>query len=219
MEITELVEVIKQKFPNTFNGKEAITILKQNNFNWRQMQWAGFYTQYLMGMLMTGQCPDKAWGNTYGHTTFDAQLNGIDVDFKTHSINKPNGKPSPPWVICNDWDATKQSIRKNGLMYLIVPNIEFIYDNDGSFKMWHDTLKGEQSAYCKKQKRSSRKRKVHGSVKNVSIYRLTEEMLQNNSLCKEMKQGRNSNGKPRPTKMAFNIHNAVAQFVIEKELS
>ena len=27
------------------------------------------------------------------------ELNGIDVDFKTHSINKPNGKMSPPWVV------------------------------------------------------------------------------------------------------------------------
>ena len=55
-------------------------------------------------------------GNTYGHTTFDAELNGIDVDFKTHSINKPNGKPSPPWVICNDWEATNESIKKNGMI-------------------------------------------------------------------------------------------------------
>jgi len=30
---------------------------------------------------------------------------------------------SPPWVICNDWEATKESIKKNGMMYLIVPNI------------------------------------------------------------------------------------------------
>ena len=61
MEITQLVKVIEQDFPNTFNGKEAIGILKENDFNWRQMEWAGFYTEYLMGVMMTGSCPDKAW--------------------------------------------------------------------------------------------------------------------------------------------------------------
>ena len=209
MDITTLIQSIEQNFPKTFDGKEAIGILKENNFNWKQMEWAGFYTEYLMGIIMTGKCPDKAWGNTYGNTTFDAELNGIDVDFKTHSINKPNGKPSPPWVICNDWNATNESIQKNGIMYLIVPNVEFVYDNDGSFKAWHDELKGQESKYCKEKKRSSRKRKVSGTVISVDIFAVTQENLLDRNICKEIKQGRNSNGKPRPTKMAFNIHNAV----------
>lgn len=208
MDIDTIAELIKTKFPKSFVGKEAIQILKENDFNWKQMEWAGFYTEFIMGNLMLGKCPLKAWGNTYGNTTFDAMLNGIDVDFKTHSINKPNGKPSPDWIICNDWTATNESIRKNGIMYLVVPNIDFTYDNDSSFKMWHDELKGEVSKYCKEKKRSSRKRKVFGEVKSVEIFSISLDNLLDKNICKEIKQGRNSNGKPRPTKMAFNIHNA-----------
>lgn len=215
MDISQLKELIEHNFPKHFDGKTAIEILKENDFNWKQMEWAGFYTEYIMGKLMTNTCPEKAWGNTYNNTTFDAEINGIDVDFKTHSINKPNGKRSTPWVICNDWYATNESIKKNGKMYLIIPNIDFVYDEDGSFKVWHDNLKGEQSKYCKEKRRSSRKRKVSGNVVSVDIFEVTAEALIDKTLCKEIKQGRNSNGKPRPTKMSFNTSNNRPLFSIE----
>ena len=42
MDIDTIAELIKTKFPKSFIGKEAIQILKQNDFNWKQMEWAGF---------------------------------------------------------------------------------------------------------------------------------------------------------------------------------
>ena len=76
-------------------------------------------------------------GKKYGNTEFDA-FSEITWDLKTHASNSKSHE-----IICNDTEATMRTIADYGYYGLIVAVGEADYnDEDGTFRKWHQDLKG-----------------------------------------------------------------------------
>lgn len=200
-DLKNITEILK-KFPKYLDGKESILYLKEKDYNWKQLEWIGWFFECW--------CKENLKlnvGNTYGKTIFDANFMGYDFDYKAHCCHNFSGKETPI-LITNDLEATKNTIEEHGSTYLIVANLEPIPDDNGLFKLWHDTLKGSISKYCQdgiKNNRRSRKRKKSAICNSISIYEINNDTF--NKYFSIFKQGKNSNGKERQLKVKVNINN------------
>jgi hypothetical protein len=92
------------------------------------------------------------------------------------------------------------SLKEKGLHRLLMVNLSCEYDENGSFKTWHDLIKGPASRYVlegRANKRRQRKLKVFAEV--VDFYWVTFRPGDFSRL-KIMQQGKNADGKPRKRK-------------------
>ena len=47
-EIEEIFKKLKENLPTIWDGKESILFMKEHNCSqWKQMEWAGFYFQFM----------------------------------------------------------------------------------------------------------------------------------------------------------------------------
>lgn len=78
-------------------------------------------------------------------------------------------------------------------------------DVDRNFQKWHTRLKGGLSDYeqaRRKRTQVSRYRKTRALLREILFLRFDQTSLEN---LGEMRQGRNSNGKPRPVKYMIDL--------------
>ena len=118
----------------SLEGKEAIKEMKKQNYpHWKQMEWIGFYFEFLC---------QEVFGNlmeyhkiSYGRTSFDGFLE-VPFDFKAHALNTESHQ-----VIINDTEATVKAIDKYGCVVVIMALCEVKYnDEDRTFQKWHEDL-------------------------------------------------------------------------------
>ncbi|PAK20892.1 hypothetical protein CJJ23_04835 [Mycoplasmopsis agassizii] len=85
----EIFETLIKKLPTEWDGKQAITYMKENNCrNWKQMEWIGFYFQFMCEKIIGENNYFQIPGKKYGSVQFDG-FKEINFDFKAHSsINK-----------------------------------------------------------------------------------------------------------------------------------
>lgn len=186
--------------PTQWNGKDVILEMKETGYpHWRQMEWIGFYFQFLCEKHLKGifqfQTPQ------YDKVAFDGFYK-IPFDFKAHAINTSNHQ-----VIVNDSVAISQGIRAYGAVGLILALGEVIYnDTDRTFQRWHEELKGGLSKYTQERiKRGawSRLRKQCFSLKQISIIEITDKTL---IKCGSFQENfRNSDGRPRRKKVLLDL--------------
>jgi hypothetical protein len=201
--IAKISKEIGKKFasiPTDWDGKKAILEMRKSDYtHWRQMEWIGFYFQFLCEKLLTGlfefQCP------VYGKVSFDG-LYQIPFDFKAHAINTSSHQ-----IIVNDSEAISWAIKKYGSVGVIVALGEVLYnDADRSFQEWHETLKGGLSAYTKARIARgawSRLRKQKFSLAQISIIEITDKTLVK---CGSFQEDfRNSDGSPRRKKILLDL--------------
>lgn len=79
------IKSILAKMPKSWIGKKAILEMKNDDYNhWKQMEWIGFYFQFLCEKYLSGimrmQTP------CYDKVSFDG-LKSIPWDFKAHAMN------------------------------------------------------------------------------------------------------------------------------------
>jgi len=200
---TQMCIEIQNKLKNVpvnWDGKTAILEMKnEGNRQWRQMEWIGFYFQFLcekyFGNLFKFQFP------RYGNASFDGFYK-LPFDFKSHAINTSSHK-----IPVNDREAIECGIRDYGSVGLIVAVGDVIYnDEDRSFQKWHEELKGKPSNYVLENRRRgawSRLRKFNFTLKEISIIEITDKTLEN---CGSFQTGfRNSDGSPRREKVLINL--------------
>jgi len=200
---TEMCIEIENKLKNVpvnWDGKTAILEMKnEGNRQWRQMEWIGFYFQFLcekyFGNLFKFQFP------RYGNASFDGFYK-LPFDFKSHAINTSSHK-----IPVNDREAIECGIRDYGSVGLIVAVGDVIYnDEDRSFQKWHEELKGKPSNYVLENRRRgawSRLRKFSFTLKEISLIEITDKTLEN---CGSFQTGfRNSDGSPRREKVLINL--------------
>ncbi|MCX8064972.1 MAG: hypothetical protein N3G21_07350 [Candidatus Hydrogenedentes bacterium] len=129
--------------PLHWDGREAILEMKNANYpHWRQMEWIGFYFQYLCENTLKNifEIP----GPKYGNVKFDG-LYTIPWDFKSHAINTTSHQ-----IITNDSEATSKAIQNYGCVGLILAIGKVEYnDENRRFQKWHEELKGGKSKYEK----------------------------------------------------------------------
>ncbi len=180
--------------PRDWDGKSAIHEMKRRDFQWRQLEWIGFYGEMIAKEALSNHC--RIPGKKYGNVVFDAFCL-INWDIKVHPVHQPS-------AILNDREAIDLSVDENGHHGLIMLCVDCQYDADGSFKAWHDTLKGGLSLYEKERiyrKAPSRKRKTSATLTDIHIVLLDKESCER--LGSAQKDWRNADGSPRREKYSI----------------
>lgn len=223
-EAKEILATISQKIPKIVDGKKAILELKAVNYQWRQMEWIGWYFEYFIFNLLSESITGSK-GPKYGNTTFDFQKEFV-WDIKVHPMIKPNGSKNEPMIL-NDKEAIENCISQNNGVGFIVIKGNAQFDDDGSFKQWHDILKGGHSNYEIERIRrgsNSRRRKTEFIVQSIEILFFTTIDQLNRGIEERwisfFQEGmRNADGSPRRAKYAINTSLIPEEYiVISKEI-
>lgn len=181
-----------------WDGRKCILELKEAEYNWRQMEWIGWYFEWLCRQRLNS-CFVMP-GDRFGNVTFDTK-GAINWDFKAKAI-----KTDSHVAILNDCEATERAIEQDGAYGIIVALLDVEYNDDKrTFQRWHTQLKGGLSRYEKERKSRtsvSRYRKTSATLQEILfavIRRVDEEFIITH------KQGRNSDGSPRRPKYAIDM--------------
>lgn len=172
--------------------RPSVLALREADYQWRQMEWIGFYFEHLMAQAISGVEGMRMPGDRVHRTRFDLFC-GVDVDLKAHAAN------GPVKIMLNDARAVEESLALNGALGFLVLHGDVEYDVDGSDREWHNELKGGPSAYMLgKPDRKSRRRKSEFRGTHVDWFLIDHlEQLQMTA------QGLNANGSKRPLKYAL----------------
>jgi len=185
--------------PRDWQGKKCVLELKEADYNWRQMEWWGFYFEWQCARLLQPEfiIPGDRIDD---RVVFDAKRT-ITWDFKAKAI-----KSDQHDAILNDTKAIDMLIERDGAYGAMIAMCDVEYnDADRSFQKWHTELKGGLSNYEKNRilrTSTSRYRKTSAQLEEILFIIVTSENIE---MLDIMKQGRNSNGKPRPTKYKINL--------------
>jgi hypothetical protein len=195
------IEILKanlSKLPKFWDGKTCVLELKEANYNWRQMEWWAFYFEWKVESILNDKFQFS--GDRFDNVSFDLK-GAINWDLKAKAIKSDDHK-----VILNDCSAMEQSIENYGFHGEVIALCDVEYnDHDRSFQKWHTELKGGKSAYeIERENRTSisRYRKTKAELTEIVLLVLQKNDLEKLSI---MKQGRNSNGKPRPEKYMLDL--------------
>jgi len=188
------------KIPMNWDGKKSILEMKENNArNWKQMEWIGWYFEYLCNKYLKGvmEMPCK---KKYGNVSFDGYLE-VPWDFKSHAIQSGNK------IIINDSEATSNAVSDFGCVGLILATGSATYDNASrNFQNWHEKLKGRQSLYVTQRiarGAPSRKRKISMEISKILFVRIDDNLLVK---CGSFQKNfRNSDGNPRREKVLLDL--------------
>lgn len=203
----QIVKNIKKRLlaiPSLWNGKKAIIEMKNHNYpHWKQMEWIGFYFQYLCQRCLSKEM--KIPGPKYNRVEFDGFLN-IPWDFKAHPINDSQNKIKLEFIV-NDRSGIENAIKEYGFVGLILAIGKAEYnDINRNFQCWHKELKGGLSKYeMERINRGapSRLRKVAFRLEKILLVLIDENILKTS---KSFQEGfRNSNGNLRNSKITLNL--------------
>lgn len=207
----KLAKPLLSSLPTYWDGKKSILELKKDNFNWRQMEWRGFYFEYLCYQRLRNAFSIP--GDRYGKTrTACFDLKGsINWDLKAKAIKSDDHRS-----ILNDTKGMDWSVQKYGAHGLMIALCDVEYnDAKRTFQKWHQKLKGGKSKYeISREQRTavSRYRKTNAMLREILFLVVTPTNLSNLSVHH---QGRNSNGKPRPPKYMLD-YDTINKFLIAK---
>ena len=208
LETAKTIGKILLTTPKLWDGRKSIVEMKEAPFpHWKQMEWIGFYFQFLCEKHLSGimEIP----GPKYGNVRFDG-LKEIPWDFKAHAMNTSSHQ-----IIVNDSLATAQAIKEYSAVGLILALGKVLYnDEKRTFQKWHQALKGGKSKYEKERiKRGawSRMRKVSFDLQQISFIKITDETLVK---CGSFQTDfRNANGRPRNPKVLIDLEKIGAELV------
>ena len=210
----ETLQVATQSLPKVWDGRNAILEMKEGGSkHWRQMEWQGWYFEFKCQSLFQDilQMP----GKSYGKTRFDA-FSEISWDLKAHTANTTSHR-----VITNDAEAIMNTINDHGYYGLILAIGEVEYnDEEGTFKKWHDELKGGISKYEENRINRgamSRIRKTEFTLSEIHFACFDLESLE--QCGSSFQKGfRNADGSPRREKISINIRRIPNKSLVATEI-
>lgn len=201
----KIAEILVRKLPTHWDGKFCVNELLAANHNWRQMEWIGFWFEFRARQILAPL--GATLGPTFGNVVFDCAIDGV-WDFKAHPVS--DGAASPAYL--NDEEAVLECLKSERHLGWMIAIGEAFYDTDGSFKTWHDELKGKASPYVlagAKIGRASRRRKAAFELKGIAWFEFHSATELDTAVCEGWLQRglqasqRNSNGKSRRAKFGF----------------
>lgn len=199
----EIFEKLMNELPSCWDGKETISYMKDMGCrNWRQMEWPGWYFQFMCESILSEDNFFAIPGPSYGNVEFDGAKD-FPWDFKAHTINGSSKSKVPT----NGYQEIKSAIEEYGCVGFIIASGNAIFDDEHqTFKKWHDKLKGKISDYEKQRisrNAPSRRRKSYFELESVHFIFVDKETLE---FCSSFQWGmRNSNGTPRNQKVMLDI--------------
>lgn len=198
-EDAEAARTALSNLPTEWDGKTCVLELKDAEFNWKQMEWIGFYFEIMCRRLL----PKGGFaipGERIGRITFDAKRSA-NWDAKSHAV-----KTNSHEIVLNDKAAMDQSVKRHGWHGLIIALLDCEYnDTDRAFQKWHSELKGGLSAYeIARRARTavSRYRKTRALLSEILFIGIEPPQLDR---LGTYSQGRNSNGNPRAPKYTIDL--------------
>jgi len=204
-QIVQSVSASLCRIPRNWDGKACILQMRDENCrNWKQMEWIGWFFQHICEISLREVFAMPSAINPTENVSFDGSAEGINYDFKAHAWIVAGGKRMNS-IILNDKEAMDASIHKYGRHGLLLALLDCEYDQDGRFKAWHDSLKGEVSDYVKEgiaKKRRSRKRKLNAKVVKYVMLTINKDNI---GKLGHHKQGKNSDGRPRKVKYLLKL--------------
>lgn len=211
--ITQLEELLAH-MPVVWDGRRAILKMRDSGYpHWKQMEWIGFYFQFLCDTKLSPLV--KIPGPKYGRVEFDG-FSEIPWDFKAHPDKNANGQDNKS-VIINDSLAIAGAIKQFGGAGLILAIGDAKYnDEDRSFQVWHQELKGRLSNFEKERilrKAPSRLRKTAFKLREIKLILLDNKKVR--GLGSFQEGFRNSDGSPRNAKVLLNLENITAEKTIK----
>lgn len=208
----EIIKVLDQYFPKRFEGKDSIQWLHQFSSQKRQDEWAGFFFQEYSVPLLTKFLGGWKGPRITKGSRFDYQREYV-WDLKLESNYNNVGKHTE-WIILNDKQTTDRVIKLESGVGIIIAKANFIFDKNGSLKKWRDKFENKRIS---RKTANTRILKKIGQVTDIMAV-FIKDAVQAESAIKDgwlgiFKQGRNSNGKPRPPKYKIKINDVPNQFV------
>jgi hypothetical protein len=187
------------KIDTIWDGKSCVLELKTaGDRQWRQMEWWGFYFEYKFKQVFSDKFSFP--GDKFDKVKFDMR-GAINWDLKAAAIKSDNHR-----IILNDKIAMEKSVEKDGYHGEIIALCDVEYDDvNRTFQKWHTELKGGKSKYeLEREVRTSisRYRKTKAVLTEIIFLILKKDDLDKLHIYK---QGRNSNGKPRPVKYMLDL--------------
>lgn len=204
----ERLRPLLRAFPRNWDGRSCILEMKENGGRWRDMEWIGWYFEYLCQRRLAGIL--KMPSEKCLRCRFDG-YGAVNWDFKAKATKSDDHR-----AILNDLESMDLSIKHHGEHGIVLALLNVDYnDDDRTFQRWHTQLKGGKSAYeLKREERTaiSRWRKTKAELVEILILRVNAK----NKHCLSIhQQGRNSNGKPRPAKYMLDLEK-MGSMLIEK---
>lgn len=206
--IAKKLALLLQDVPQEWDGKKSILEMKDGGSKqWRQMEWIGFYFEFLCEKFLSSQESNllpivaKDEKGLFGNVQFDGFFE-IPWDYKAHATNTSSHK-----VIINDRQAIESAIKDYGAVGVIMAIGDVEYnDENRMFQKWHSELKGGKSEYEKERiKRGawSRLRKTKFTLRQILFIKLNGEVLEN---AESFQSGfRNADGNPRREKVSLDL--------------
>ncbi|DBA35534.1 TPA: hypothetical protein vir323_00022 [Caudoviricetes sp. vir323] len=200
-----IFRMLKEELPAVWDGKDSIRYMKSEGCTqWRQMEWPGFYFQFMCETILSKDGFMDIPGPKYGNVEFDG-FSTIPWDFKAHSIDP--AKEDKEQIPTNGFNEVVQAIDEYGAVgFIIMSGITQYDDENQSFKRWHDEFKGGVSNYEKervKRKAPSRRRKVSFSPTELVFVLVDETNI--DSCGKFQKNFRNADGSARNAKILLDL--------------
>lgn len=208
----EIFNKLMAELPSYWDGKECIFYMKNNGcLNWKQMEWPGWYFQFMCETILRKENFFEIPGPAYGNVEFDGKRI-IPWDFKAHTDNTQSGNKVPT----NGYQEVVAAIEDYETVGFIIASGTAVFDDENqSFKKWHDELKGKTSAYERERiarGASSRRRKAAFDLEAIKFVFVDKNSL---GFCGSFQSGmRNSNGTPRNPKVMLNLaDNRIEQYI------
>lgn len=212
-------------------GYDAIRQMEQEGSTQHcQTEWPGWYLEHLIAQhepepssqVMDGtseRCNIQK--NTNGKTVhIDWDLGRYLCDTKVMSEDETD-----PFL--NDLETTVQVIERDGILFFAIIKADYEFDPTKQFDKWHKQWRKDHSKSSRQSSSDgtkSRKSKLSFTPRRIEIYALRAEDLTDlpqNGRGKvsfhKKKQGKNSNGKPRPPKLGLKLQNV--QPIVQKDLT
>jgi hypothetical protein len=194
-----------QCVPRSWDGKTSILELKNADFQWRQMEWWAFYFEFLCRKALSSDFSFP--GDRFGSVSFDMR-GACNFDLKAKAIKSDDHR-----CILNDVAATNRTIEKYGIHGVIIALCDVEYnDVNRTFQKWHDALKGGLSDYEEERRIRTSVSRYHATLTEILILKFDSHTIDRLSTWK---QGRNSNGKPRPLKYMLDLEDS-HEFVVQR---
>jgi hypothetical protein len=191
-----------------WEGKASVLKLKDADYNWRQMEWWAFFFEHLCFAMLRQEF--QIPGERFGNVGFDLKRS-VNWDLKSKAI-----KSDDHHAILNDKEAMELSLERYGEHGAIIALCDVEYnDVNRTFQQWHTELKGGKSKYeVSREARTnvSRYRKTRAVLTEILFLRFTPDSL---AQLGTMKQGRNSNGRPRREKYMLDLEEA-ADYLVDR---
>lgn len=200
-ELALIAEVLKVNTPINMDGKKCIQEMKDlEDSRANQVQWQGFYFEMKAETALTAQL---GGGRAKRFNTVFDYVRNFTWDLKAHSSVNEEGKVSST-ILLNDCIAVDDAIQDGGIGFIILTGTP-TYDRE--FTKWHKVMRGGGSGEPKRTLKS------HFRAERLDIF-FVENQEQFAELVASKtftvtKQGKNSNGLPRPNKYSLNLGKAI----------